>query len=183
MKLDITEIQNKRRDALDFDFEIDPAERDDFALLPFGEAYDGNVRVHAHVFDANGYVRVDFDAGCELVCQCDRCLCEVKLPLCVSFRRYAGESANAVYGAEDEADDVLKIVDNCIDGDADVMEELALEAPESVLCSEDCPGLCSRCGKKIGDGCTCAPIPEEKPADPRLEAFRRLRLQMEDEDE
>ena len=183
MKLDLTEIQNKRKDTLDFDFEIDPGERDDFALLPWGEAYDGPVRVHARAFDANGYVRVDFDAEADLVCECTRCLAEVRLPLSVSFRRYAGESANAAYGADDDdgADDVLAIVDSSVDGDADVMEELALAAPETVLCSDDCPGLCPRCGKKIGDGCVCEPAEEEKNSDPRLDVFRRLREQMEEE--
>ena len=182
MKLDLTEIQNKRRDTLDFDFEIDPASREDFALLPWGEEYDGPVRVHARAFDANGYVRVDFDAECELICLCTRCLAEVRLPLEASFRRYAGESANAVYGGEDDdgAEDVLAIVDSHVDGDADVMEELALAAPETVLCDEDCPGLCPRCGKKIGDGCACEPIADEKPADPRLDVFRKLREQMEE---
>ena len=184
MKLDLTEIQNRRRDTLDFDFEIDPASREDFALLPWGEEYVGFVRVHARAFDANGYVRVDFDAECELNCRCTRCLAEVRLPLSASFRRYAGESANAAYGAGDDddgADDVLPIVDNSVDGDADVMEELALAAPETVLCDADCPGLCPRCGKKIGAGCVCEPIAEEKPNDPRLDVFRRLREQMEEE--
>ena len=109
MKLDLTEIQNKRRDTLDFDFEIDPASRDDFALLPWGEAYDGNIRVHARAFDANGYVRVDFAAEADLVCEC------------------------------------------------------------------------TRCGKKIGDGCKCEPVAEEKTADPRLDVFRRLRERMDEE--
>ena len=182
MKLDLTEIQNKRRDTLDFDFEIDPASRDDFALLPWGEAYDGNIRVHARAFDANGYVRVDFAAEADLVCECTRCLAEVKVPLGITFRRYAGESANAAYGADDDgADDVLAIVDSAVDGDADVMEELALAAPETVLCSDDCPGLCTRCGKKIGDGCKCEPVAEEKTADPRLDVFRRLRERMDEE--
>ena len=181
MKLDLTEIQNKRRDTLDFDFEIDPASRDDFALLPWGEEYDGPVRVHARAFDANGYVRVDFDAKCTLTCRCTRCLADVSLPLSASFRRYAGESANAAYGEDDDgADDVLRIVDSSVDGDADVMEELALAAPETVLCSDDCPGLCPRCGKKIGEGCECEPVAEDRPADPRLDVFRRLREKMED---
>ena len=184
MKLDLTEIQNKRRDTLDFDFEIDPASRDDFALLPYGEEYDGAVRIHAHAFDANGYVRVDFDAECDIVCRCTRCLAELRLPLRTSFRRYAGESANAVYGgAHDDGDeDVLAIVDSGVDGDADVMEELALAAPDTVLCSDDCPGLCARCGKKIGEGCVCEPLGEQTRVDPRLDVFRKLLAEMEDDE-
>ena len=180
MKLDLTEIQNKRRETLEFEYEIDP-DAADFALLPFGEAYAAPPRVRARAFDANGYVRVDFDAEAELSCECTRCLAEVRVPLRVTFRRYAGESANAAYGADDgdEADDVLPIVDSAIDADADVMEELALAAPEIVLCSDDCPGLCPRCGKKIGAGCICEPVAEEKPRDERLDVFRRLLEKMD----
>ena len=181
MKLDLTEILNKRRETLDFEFELDP-DSGEFALLPDGERYAAPVRVRARAFDANGYIRLDFDAEAELICACTRCLDEVRTPLSVSFRRYAGQSANAAYGAEDdEPDDVLEINDSAVCADADIMEELALAAPEIVLCSDDCPGLCPRCGRKPGAGCVCETPKEQKRADPRLDVFRRLLETMDDE--
>jgi uncharacterized protein len=39
-----------------------------------------------------------------------------------------------------------------------VREELALAAPQYVLCREDCAGLCPRCGADLNAGaCGCAP--------------------------
>ena len=183
MKLDLTEIQNKRREALDFEFEIDPAASDAFPLLPVGEEYAAPPRVRARAVDINGVIRLDFDVEAELICACTRCLDEVRYPLSVSFRRYAGQSANAFFGGEDgdEGDDVLAINDSAVDADVDIMEEIALAAPDIVLCSGDCPGLCPRCGKKLGALCVCAAEPEGKRVDPRLDVFRRLRDMMEDD--
>ena len=182
MKLDLTEIMNKRRQTLDFEFDLDPAASDEYSLLPDGESYAAPPRVHARALDAAGVVRLDFDVAAEIVSRCTRCLDEVRFVLDVSFRRYAGQSANAVYGGEDgdEGDDVLAIKDSAVCADAEIMEELALAAPEIVLCSDDCPGLCARCGKKIGAGCVCEAQADEKPSDPRLDVFRRLRDSMEE---
>jgi uncharacterized protein len=39
-----------------------------------------------------------------------------------------------------------------------VREELALTAPDFLLCREDCSGLCPRCGRDLNTGpCTCPP--------------------------
>lgn len=179
MKLDLTEIMNKRRESLDFDFELDGSGSDDFALLPEGETFAAPVRVHAHAFDANSYIRLDVTAECELLCRCTRCLAELRVPLSVSFRRYAGRS---VEYDDDGGEDVLEVNDSAVCADADIMEEISLAAPEIVLCDEDCPGLCPRCGRKIGEGCVCEKE-DEKPSDPRLDVFKKLLLQMENEEE
>mgnify|MGYP001091754997 FL=1 len=56
------------------------------------------------------------------------------------------------------------------------LEELArtdilLELPTKVLCSEDCKGLCSQCGKNLNEGeCSC----EKKQIDPRLAILSQL---------
>lgn len=181
MKLDLTEIMNKRKEALDFEYDLTPDEagNDDFALLPDGEELAGPVHVRAHAFDANSYIRVDITAECTLLCRCTRCLDEVRVPLSISFRRYAGQS---VEYDDDGEEDVLAVSDSAVCADADIMEELSLCAPEIVLCDEDCPGLCPRCGKKIGFACECEKE-EEKISDPRLDVFKKLLLEMENEEE
>ncbi len=51
-----------------------------------------------------------------------------------------------------------------------VREELILAAPRYPLCRDDCPGLCSRCGKDLNAGaCTCA-----AERDPRWKALEGL---------
>jgi uncharacterized protein len=52
-----------------------------------------------------------------------------------------------------------------------IREEWILAAPTFGLCRDDCKGLCARCGKDLNDGpCDC----EEKSADPRWDALRKL---------
>lgn len=179
MKLDLTQIMNKRKESLDFEYELSGGENDEFALLPAGEAFDGPVRVRAHAFDANSYIRVDITAECTLICHCTRCLDEVRVPISVSFRRYAGQSVE--YDDDGGEEDVLAVNDSAVCADADIMEEISLAAPEIVLCDEECPGLCPQCGKKLGAGCVCEKE-EKKASDPRLDVFKRLLEQMENEE-
>ena len=107
-----------------------------------------------------------------------RCLEEFEYPLDFSFERFA-----ELDGSDDldcDADEVLTVKDSALFPDADIAEEISLEAPFRPLCSEDCPGLCPKCGKKLRDGpCSCAA--DEVFEDPRMDALRRLRDSMEDD--
>ena len=72
---------------------------------------------------------------------------------------------------DEDSDDIIWVKEGKVDFDADVIEELSLELPIYHLCNEDCPGLCSVCGKKLDGACTCK---QEKEIDPRLEIFKKL---------
>lgn len=183
MKLDVTEILNKRKKSLDFFFELLPDGSEGYALLPDGERFASPARIGCRAEDINGYIRLTFDVSADITCVCNRCLDEFVYGLDFSFERFAGQSPTQLYGedTDDTEEDVLDIRDSCVFPDADIMEEISLAAPEYPLCSEDCPGLCQRCGKKIGE-CACPNEPEEKPRDPRNDVFRELLRRMEDEE-
>ena len=69
-------------------------------------------------------------------------------------------------------DDTIYVNDAKIIPDADIMEELALNLPPFTLCSEDCPGLCPKCGAKLKDGdCGCK---EEKFINPKMAVLKQL---------
>ena len=68
--------------------------------------------------------------------------------------------------------------DECVfplDGDSADLEDIirttfVLNMDSKLLCSEDCKGLCCRCGKNLNDGpCDC-----QKEIDPRLAALKQL---------
>jgi uncharacterized protein len=51
-----------------------------------------------------------------------------------------------------------------------VTEDVFLNLPAKFLCSDDCKGMCFKCGKDLNSGsCSC-----EKDIDPRLEALKQL---------
>ena len=62
-----------------------------------------------------------------------------------------------------------------LDGDSADLEDIirttfVLNMDSKLLCSEDCKGLCCRCGKNLNDGpCDC-----QKEIDPRLAALKQL---------
>ena len=52
-----------------------------------------------------------------------------------------------------------------------ITEDIFLDLPSKLLCSEDCKGLCPVCGKNRNEGdCGC----EKQTVDPRLEILKQL---------
>ena len=73
--------------------------------------------------------------------------------------------------AEDENDEYLLVTDNCIDIGEPIVEETILSIPSILLCSEDCKGLCQKCGKNLNSGnCGCP----EHDFDPRWAKLKNL---------
>jgi uncharacterized protein len=72
---------------------------------------------------------------------------------------------------EESVDEYIVVVDSCVELDEAVKEELMLEFPKKLLCSEDCLGLCPKCGKPKKEGdCGCV----TKEIDPRLAVLKKL---------
>jgi uncharacterized protein len=72
--------------------------------------------------------------------------------------------------APDELD-VTYLEDGHINTDELLRENLLLSLPLQPLCRDDCRGLCPRCGANLNQGpCGCEP----PPADPRMDALRKL---------
>ena len=98
---------------------------------------------------------------------CDRCAEE--------FPRDVDMALNVVLvtefaddGNEDEW--VFLLNGDCADLEEIVRTVFVLNMDSKLLCSEDCKGLCCRCGKNLNDGpCGC-----QKEPDPRFAALRQL---------
>jgi uncharacterized protein len=76
--------------------------------------------------------------------ECHRCLVRYEQP--VSSTDYIWEQPVRLSG------------DEIIDLTEGIREDIILRLPLKNLCSEDCKGLCPRCGKNLNDGpCGCPP--------------------------
>ena len=81
----------------------------------------------------------------------------------------------AVYGEgletpTDDDGDYIETPDYRLELDDLVLSDILLELPLKYLCSDDCKGLCERCGKNLNEGeCDC----KGKEIDPRLAVLQK----------
>ena len=86
-------------------------------------------------------------------------------------RTVAAEGTLTEEQLEENVDEYAVIENGRLDLDETIREELLLSFPMRFLCSEDCPGLCPKCGKSRRQGdCGC---PTSEP-DPRLAVLKKL---------
>ena len=153
----------------------------DYILLT--EQLDGVSFEDAHVVgvltDNSGYMRLKLQATLFYHGECARCLAPVDGVFSLDFERTV-----AVEGMLDEdrleelADEYVLVDGKELDVDETLCEELVLSFPMRLLCSEDCPGLCPKCGKPRRDGeCGCP----TKEIDPRLAVLMKYFDKDEDE--
>ena len=98
---------------------------------------------------------------------CDRCASEFDRDLEIPIDAVlVTELANE----ENEDEWVFTLEGDSADLDDIVRTIFVLNMDSKLLCSDDCQGLCCRCGKNLNDGpCGC-----EKEIDPRLAALKQL---------
>lgn len=181
MKIDICELMNRRLERIDFAYRFDPRHTDiQCVALPEDISVpDDGISVNGSITDALGCMTLRATVTVDYVTACARCLDEVRETLEFNFERMiltekieSADSFDEDGEWDGELDDVLYVNEAKIIPDADIMEEISLELPSFVLCSEDCPGLCPMCGRRLADGdCGCR---EKKEVDPRLAILQKL---------
>ena len=141
----------------------------DLSDLQYGESYpvsepvlaDGMVRNTAGVLVMTGNVRTTLHGVC------DRCAQDfekdVELPIDVVL-------VTELSNEENEDEWVFPLVGDDADLEDIIRTVFVLNMDSKLLCSEDCKGLCCRCGKNLNDGpCSCG-----KELDPRFAALKQL---------
>ncbi|MBS1149250.1 MAG: hypothetical protein H6Q89_948 [Myxococcaceae bacterium] len=136
-----------------------------------------------------GRVFLNGNMTAELIAPCKRCLKDVKLGVPVSFslrmvdktqfdRKPSAEDddgGNAESAGSFDLDqaDAEPFDGKTIDLDPIIREQVLLALPVSVLCREDCKGLCTVCGEDLNEkDCGC----ERKVVDVRLAALKDIKL-------
>jgi uncharacterized protein len=104
--------------------------------------------------DASTVVVVEGRMDGEVKMECSRCLSEFIMPVTVGFAVIYKEKNSMT--EEDRSADVCEYDNNEIDLYPYLRETMILELPVKQVCSEDCKGLCSVCGKNRNEeGCKC----------------------------
>lgn len=164
MTLDLRPLLRGETDCIPIDYTLVPEQ------IPGVEF--GNAAVKGNVTDQGGYIRLVLSAEVDYSSECARCLSPVSGRFSIDFERTVSDEKTLSREAIEENDGEYAImVDGRLDIDDELLEELLLMFPTKILCSDDCPGLCPKCGKPLRDGdCGCS----HKEIDPRLAVLKTL---------
>ena len=165
MKLDMRPMLRGEVSRISLDFMLTPDEVD-------GVTLQGDAHVVGEITDEAGYMRLTLEASLSYRGECARCLAPVEDIFRLQFERtVADEKTLTDEQMEDNVDEYVIIHDGELDLDEELREALILSFPMRLLCSEDCQGLCPKCGKPRAEGeCGCP----TREIDPRFAALRAL---------
>lgn len=119
--------------------------------------WTGEQKFHVH---CEGSLTVDIP--------CDRCLADVPTVFSVQAERDVNLGENC--GEDEDGSEEANYIDGYyLDADVLICKEILAGWPMKVLCSEDCKGICSVCGRNLNEGtCDC----EDPGLDPRMSVIR-----------
>ena len=160
MLLDVKPILHTPGKYLDFQFTLDLSDLEFSGRYPVSRpAVSGTVRNAADV------LHLDLTAVTTLDAVCDRCGREFALEKEVPYHCMLAEELQ-----NEESDEIVLLEDGKTDAGDLARTAFILGMDSKILCSEDCKGLCPRCGADLNLGpCSCKREP-----DPRLAALASL---------
>jgi len=160
MLLDLREIIGVPGGKVSFDFEPDMSQAASGSVSRIKEP----ARAAGNVINKAGVLTFSANVDATCVCVCARCLKEFEYPV------HKQISANLTEGGEGENPDGYFLQGDAVDADEIVVTEFILDMDDTLLCREDCVGLCQKCGSDLNE----APCKCEKDIDPRLAILSQL---------
>lgn len=172
MAIDMRSVLSGEITKLPFDYSFSLTEGDfGFDTKVDGVVFTAPARVSGEIVNMGGYIGLRASVGVDYDAECARCLKPLKRSFTVDFERTVVNRGELVNTSEEEADDYIQIVDGMLELDAVAAEQLMMEFPMKEVCSDDCKGLCFKCGKDLNEGdCDCP----KKEIDPRLAILQKL---------
>jgi uncharacterized protein len=115
-------------------------------------------------------MEVEGKAKLALMIPCDRCLDPVRVAFDLDIVRTL-DFSDRKDGSEVDLDEQPFMNGYNLDVDQLVCDELILNLPMKVLCSENCKGICNRCGTNLNhETCDC----DRRSTDPRMAVIQDI---------
>jgi len=160
MLLDLREIIGVPGGKLAFDFEPDMSEAASGSVSRIKEP----ARAAGNVTNSAGVLTFSANVDAVCLCVCARCLKEFENPV------HKHISADLTEGGEGENPDGYFLQGDKVDAGEIIVTEFILDMDDTLLCDDDCAGLCQSCGFDLNNGpCAC-----KKEIDPRLAVLSAL---------
>ena len=161
MLLNVKPILHTPGKQVEFQFELDLSNMEFSGRYPISRP----VEVRGEVRNIAGILELTLDAQTTLDAVCDRCGREFMQKKDVPFACMLAEELQ-----NEDNDEIVLLEDGMVDVGDLARTAFILDMDTKTLCSEDCKGLCSRCGADLNLGpCSC-----KKETDPRLAALAKL---------
>ena len=161
MRLDLRSIINVPDAKKSFQFQVDLSDLDFYGRCPITQPVlaEGSVTNHAGALVLEGTARSVLDLAC------DRCGKEFSREKVVPLDSLVAQELE-----DDENDEIILLEGGELDMDEVVTTAFVLAMDTKNLCSDDCKGLCAKCGVDLNvETCRCKPD-----VDPRLAALAQL---------
>lgn len=161
MVIDVRPILHTPGKRMEFQFALDLSDLEFDGRKPFSRP----VAVTGEVCNTADLLELELTAETTLDAVCDRCGKAFPLEKEIEFRCMLAEELQ-----NEESDEIVLLEDGTVDAGDLARTALILGMDSKTLCSEDCKGLCPRCGADLNLGpCSCKREP-----DPRLAALASL---------
>lgn len=162
MQLDFTNLFNSEKEEVLIDY---TAPLSDFEYSTYKPLKNG-VKVKGRAYSKADVVYLGINISFDFFGICDRCA--------EDFEKYFSFDSEKIVVShlenEEDDDGYIIVHDNVLDLDDYVYQEIQLYLPHKMLCSDDCKGICIKCGKNLNrEMCNC-----KKDVDPRMSALLQL---------
>jgi len=148
-----------------------PIEMDSFDYQGMSYKFIQKEPVHLTLTNlGNRVVLIEGKTDISLAMFCSRCLKDLEYPMEIDFSKEIDFNLTAEERAEG-LDETNYIVGYNLDVDILVYDEILIGFPMKLLCSEDCKGLCKKCGTNLNEKtCDC----DTTEYDPRMSVIRDI---------
>ena len=168
MIISLSEIMNTRDKVENINA---PIEMDTFDLQ--SNSYKFSKKDYAKLVITNlgnRKVMIEAKANISLILNCSRCLKDLEYPIDIHFVKEIDFNLTGEERAKD-LDETNYIEEYDLNVDTLIYEEILIGFPMKLLCSEECKGICKKCGQNFNDGsCSC----DTTEYDPRMERIRDI---------
>ncbi len=146
MNINVKQLFNIIGEKKEFECQIPLSELDFLKGFKFAKP----ICLCGFLFNRAGIVTLKFTVRFTLTVVCDRCLDELDRDYSYEFEH------TVVHSLENDNDEYIVAENDTIDIAEIALSDLLLQLPSKMLCSEDCLGLCTKCGCNLNHSqCEC----------------------------
>ena len=162
MVVDLKHIFVNENSSLPIEYSLDLSQVEHGGVFPLKKP----VTLIGTVSNTSSLIRFQAEISFQFDALCDRCGKETSKTYQVEVSK---SLATSIEG--DDSDTILLVPDMKLDVDDFLYTEVIVNLPLKHLCSEDCKGICYKCGKNLNEGaCSC----DTREIDPRLAKLAEL---------